>query len=179
MTIEEIRECFVSAMKADVKGKKHKGLALAEPDQWLAEHYIAKAKENLEDCDYYRKMRRDYKLPESWFYTLYYCGLAILSKFGVETRSQKCTALFLRYVKENKLIEYDDDFIERISVYPEKEHLTDVDKREEARYGPSIQIKEVEEQYNSMMDLCNRAISQSEEIVYSKEKFQVPQALID
>ena len=178
MTFEDIKECFVSAKKTDAKGRKHKGLLIAEPNQWLAEHYITKARENLEDCDYYRKKRRDYKLPEAWFYTLYYCALAILSKFGVETRSQKCTAVFLRYVRDKELIKYDDDFIERITVYPEKEHMTDVDKREEARYGPSIQIKEVQDKYAEMMDICKKAIEQCRDIVYSDKPLNIPKELL-
>jgi len=68
---------------------------------------------------------------------MYYCALAILAKFGVESRSQKCTALFLRYFKDKGLINYDDEFIDRITVYSEKKEKTDVDLREEARYGAS------------------------------------------
>jgi uncharacterized protein (UPF0332 family) len=178
VTIEEAKECFTSGRKANDKGKKHKGLLITKPSQLLAEEYIAKAKENLEDCGYYKNKGRDFKLPESWFYTLYYCALAILSKFGVESRSQRCTAAFLRYVKNKGLIEYDDDFIERITVYPDKEHLTDVDKREDARYGPATKIKEIEEQFDEMMKICKSAILQAEEIVYSQKVIDIPQELL-
>jgi hypothetical protein len=178
MTFDDVRECLFNAKKSDEKGRKHKGLLISEPNQWLSEHYISKARENLEDCEYYKKNRRDYKLPESWFYTLYYCALAILGKFGVESRNQKCTTAFLRYVKEKGLIDYDDDFIERITVYPEKEHMTDVDKKEEARYGPAIQIKEVHNKYDEMMTLCRRAISQGQDIVLSNKKYEVPKELL-
>ncbi len=179
MTLEEVKECFLSGKKGDAKGRKHKGLLITLPNQWLAEHYVSKAKENLEDCDYYQKKGRDYKLPETWFYTLYYCALAILSKFGVESRSQRCTAAFVRYAKEKGLIMYDDDFIERITVYPDKEHMTDVDKREEARYGPAIKIKEVEEEYPKMVEICKHAIEQCKEIVYSNQPLKIPKELIE
>ncbi len=41
--------------------------------------YITKAKMNLDLCRLYAERGFDYKLPEEWFYTFYYCALAILS----------------------------------------------------------------------------------------------------
>ena len=92
----KIKDCFASAVKDEKKGKKHKGLLITKPDNKISEEYIRKAKLNLELCDFYKQKGFDYKIPEEWFYTLYYCALAILSKFGVESRSQKCTAYFHR-----------------------------------------------------------------------------------
>ena len=118
MIIEKsVQDCFRSAIKEEKKGKKHKGLLKVKPNIEDAKNYIFKAKKNLELCKFYKEKGFDYKLPEEWFYTLYYCALAILSKFGIESRSQRCTALFLRYVKDKGLIEYDDQFIQRITVY--------------------------------------------------------------
>ncbi|MEK6823738.1 MAG: hypothetical protein AABY06_01770 [Nanoarchaeota archaeon] len=174
---KEVKDCFASAIKDENKGKKHKGLLLTKKDDKVAEDYIRKAKLNLELCDFYKQKGFDYKIPEEWFYTLYYCALAILSKFGIESRSQKCTAYFLRYAKNNKIIDYDDEFIDRIMVYRDKEELSDVDEREKARYSSSIKSKEIEAKYNEMVNLCKKAISQAEEIVFSNEDFNVPKEL--
>lgn len=112
MTIQaKVYECFSLAKKEEEKGKKHKGLLIVKKDERKAEEYIQKAKTNLEICELFKKQRLDYKIPEEWFYSMYYCALAILTRFGVESRSQKCTALFLRYVKDSGLINYDDEFI--------------------------------------------------------------------
>ena len=175
---KEVRDCFVLAAKDEKKGKKHKGLLIGKPDNKAAEDYIAKAKVNLQLCDFYKEKGFDYKIPEEWFYTLYYCALAILSKFGIESRSQKCTAFFLRYAKDNGLVEYEDEFIDRILVYKEKDKETDVDKREKARYGSDIKIEEVKKQYENMMNVCRDAISQCEEIVFSDKEFKVPDELL-
>ena len=175
----EVRDCFISALKDEKKGKKHKGLLIIKPDNKTAENYIQKAKLNLELCDFYEQKGFDYKIPEEWFYTLYYCALAILSKFGIESRSQKCTAYFLRYAKDNKLIDYDDEFIDRITVYREKEEKSDVDERENARYSSSITSKEIESKYKKMAYICKEAISQAEEIVFSNKEFKVPKELYD
>lgn len=178
MIQQKVCECFSSATKDEEKGKKHKGLLLVGKDDNKAGEYIQKAKTNLGICDLYKKQRLDYKIPEEWFYTMYYCALAILMKFGVESRSQKCTALFLRYVKDKGLIDYDDEFIGRIMVYKEKEEETDVDEREKARYGSSVHSEEIMQKYEFMMDVCRRCISACEEIIFSEREFEVPKELL-
>lgn len=175
----KVYECFSNAKKDEEKGRKHKGLLFVGKDNKKAEEYIQKAKTNLGVCDLYKKQRLDYKIPEEWFYTMYYCALAILAKFGVESRSQKCTALFLRYVKDKGLIDYKDEFIERIMVYKEKEEETDVDEREKARYGSSVQSEEIMQKYGFMIDVCRRCISSCEEIVFSDKEFKVPKELLE
>ncbi|MBS3098073.1 hypothetical protein J4209_04740 [Candidatus Woesearchaeota archaeon] len=176
---KEVRDCFVLAARDEKKGKKHKGLLIGKPDNKAAEDYIAKAKVNLQLCDFYKEKGFDYKIPEEWFYTLYYCALAILSKFGIESRSQKCTAFFLRYAKDNGLVEYEDEFIDRIMVYSAKEEKSDVDERETARYSSSIASEEVESKYEYMINICKKAISQAEEMVFSDKDFKVPKELYE
>lgn len=173
-----VKDCFSNALKDEQKGRKHKGLLKTKPDKGEAEKYLTKSKKNLELCKFYREKGFGYKLPEEWFYALYYCALAILAMFGIETRNQRCTAIFLRYVKDKGLIKYNDEFIQRITVYKEKEEKSDVDKREDARYGSSIEINEVEQNYGKMMDKCKEAISQCEEIVFSESKFDIPEELV-
>lgn len=177
--MKEVRNCFLNAIKDEKKGKKHKGLLIATPDSKVAEEYLAKARVNLQLCDLYKARGFDYKIPEEWFYTLYYCALAILSKFGIESRSQKCTAVFLRYAKDKGLIDYEDEFIDRITVYSAKEEKSDVDERETARYSSAIKSKEVSSKYLPMTETCKRAISQCEEIVFSDKEFEVPKELYE
>lgn len=85
----------------------------------------------------------------------------------------------MRYAKNNKLIDYDNEFIDRIMVYRDKEELSDVDEREKARYSSSIKNKEIEAKYNEMINICKKAISQAEEIVFSNEEFKVPKDLFN
>lgn len=176
---EKLRECFKKAMEDEKKGIKHKGLLVSTPNDASAREYIKKAKESLELCDYYRQRGTDYKIPEEWFYALYYCGLAILAKFGVETRSQKYTALFLQYVQAKGIIAYDAEFIKRITVHTKKGESSEVDEREEARYGSEIKIEKVSKRYDGMMELCNRAIEQCQEPVYADKVLEVPKELLE
>ena len=175
----KVYECFLSAKKDEKKGKKHKGLLFVGREDKIAEEYVQKARINLGACEFYKKQRLDYKISEEWFYTIYYCALAILAKFGIESRSQKCTALFLRYIKDKDLIDYSDEFIDRIMVYKDRKEETDVDKREKARYGSSVRSEEIMQKYDFMMDVCRRCISAFEEIVFSEKKFEVPKELLE
>ena len=177
--LNQVKNCFINAKKDEEKGRKHKGLLVAKPNRGQALDYLKKAKENLEWCHKYKEEGADYKLPEEWFYTIYYCALAILSEFGIESRSQKCTALFLRYVKDANLITLDDDFIDRITVHSEKEKKTDVDKREDARYGPKVKDSEIVEKYDAMMERCKTCIAQTEELVFSKREFKIPKEAME
>lgn len=179
MTIEkDIRECFRNAKREDEKGKKHKGLLLGNTDVKKAEEYITRAKDNLKFCETCKKEGYNNKLPEEWYYTLYYCALAIITKFGINSRSQRCSALFLKYVREKDIIDYDNKFIERITVHKEKEKKSDVDEREEARYESNVKSDEIAHQYGEMTKLCQEAISQAEEIVFSNKRFELPKELV-
>ena len=176
---KSLRESFKTAEKDEKKGKKHKGLLLGKPNDKAAEEYIQKAKMELQLCDIYKQKGIDYKIAEEWFYTLYYCALAILTKFGVETRSQKYTALFLKYIKSWGFIDQDDKFIKRITVYSEKDEKSEVDEREHSRYSSSIKNEKISERYEEMTNLCKKAISQCEEIVFSNKEFKVPKELYE
>lgn len=175
--VKNLKECFKEAEKEEEKGNKHKGLLFTWPDIEAAKSYIKKAKESLKLCEIYKEKRIDYKIPEEWFYTLYYCALVILSLFGVESRSQKWTAQFLAYVKLKGLIDYEDEFIEMITVHKERNKESEVDKREEARYSSMITIEKVFIRYDAMTILCKKAISQCEEIVFSNKEFKIPKEL--
>ncbi len=172
-----IRDCFFFAEHDEKQGKKHKGLLIVGKNDGKAEEFLQKAKTNLLSCDLYCENGLDFKIPEEWFYSQYYCALAILAKFGVESRSQKCTALFLKYVKEKGLINYDDEFIDRITVYSDKNTTSDVDERENARYSSLIKMRDIMKKYDFMMNLCKKCIDQCEAIVYSNKEFEVPKEL--
>ncbi len=174
----EVKDCFSAANRDEEKGKKHKGLLVIEKDDKKAIEYLKKAEQNLEICELYKERRLDYKLPEEWFYTIYYCAIAILAKFGIESRSQRCTALFLRYAKDKGLIDYDDEFINRITVYSDKKHKSNVDDREDARYGPSIKNDNILQEYDRMMEVCRKCINQCYDIVLSDKDFELPKETI-
>ena len=44
---KNVRDCFVSALKEEKRGRKHKGLLKVKPSIKEAEGYVLKAKKNL------------------------------------------------------------------------------------------------------------------------------------
>jgi hypothetical protein len=80
----------------------------------------------------------------------------------------------MKYAKEKGLIEYDDEFIKNILVFKEKGVKTFVDEREEARYGPKIKMDDVKLRYDSMLNLCKKALFQAQDIVFSEKKYEIP-----
>lgn len=174
---EELKLCFLTAKKDEREGRKHKGLLLKKPNVDEAKMYLQKAELSLDLCRYYQEKGVDFKIPEEWFYALYSCDLAILNKFGIESRSQKYTALFIKYIQAKNLIDYDNEFVEGIIVHKEKKSF--VDEREDARYGPAIKIKEVEKKYDKMMAFCKEVLEETKEIIFSDKKYEVPKELIE
>ncbi len=175
---DTLKECFKRALQEEEKGIKHKGLLITHPNIEEAKRHLQRAQESLKFCEVYRKMEADYKIPEEWFYALYYCALAILSKFGVESRSQKYTALFLQYAQEKGVIDYDKEFVRRIIVHKEKGIESDVDEREKARYGSWTKDESIKEKYEERTNLCKKAIEQATTIVFSPQELKVPEELI-
>lgn len=133
----------------------------------------------MELCDFFKERGTDYKLPEQWYYVLYFCALAIIAKIGIESRSQRCTAMLLKYLKDKGVIDYRDEFIDKITVHKEKGKESEVDKREEARYSSCIKNDEVIKRYDKMILICKEAIYQTEEIIFSPNDFKVPEELLE
>ena len=63
-------------------------------------------------------------------------------------------------------------------MHKEKGKESEVDRREEARYGPSIKMEKVAERYDEMMQFCRDAVSQTEEIIFSDKQYEVPKELL-
>ncbi|MEK6927063.1 MAG: hypothetical protein AABX11_01385 [Nanoarchaeota archaeon] len=173
---KQLRECFKNTKKDEVQGKKHKGLLIIKPDDKSAKEYIQKAKDSLGWCEIYKLKGADYKIPEEWFYSLYYCALALLAKLGIESRSQKYTAMFLLYLQSKGVINYQEEFIESITVHKEKGKESEVDRREEARYSSVIKIENVSERYEHMMQFCRETIAHTEEIIFSNS-LKIPEEI--
>jgi hypothetical protein len=174
---KKLKECFKISEKEEKEGRKHKGLLIVEPNDNFAKDYVKKAKNALEWCEIYKTKEADYKIPEEWFYALYYCALAFLAKLGVESRSQKYTSLFLSYLQDKNIVDYGKEFIDSIAVHKEKGKESEVDKREEARYSSSIRMDNVAERYDKMMEFCKKAISKTEEIIFSDKQLTIPREL--
>lgn len=87
----KIAQCF----KEGEKGERHKGLKKIEPDRDLIDKHLKKAIHNLNAVVDFKNMGYSDWSASASFYALYHCLLALLIKFGYQSRNQSCTFAFI------------------------------------------------------------------------------------
>ncbi len=89
--------------KAQKEGKDHRGLKKINLDLNNANKYVNKAIHNLNAMQYFIKGGYVDWAVSAGFYTMYHCLLAVLAKYGYESRNQECTfAVIENLINENK-----------------------------------------------------------------------------
>lgn len=79
--------CLKKAEKELQEGDKHRGLVKIKSDQTIVNDYIKKAEHNLKAITAFRDIGySDWSAPAA-FYSIYHCFLAIVTKFGYESRN--------------------------------------------------------------------------------------------
>ena len=161
-----VKWCLNKAKRELEKGQKHRGLIQIKPDEKLAQDYLAKAEHNLEVF----MLNKEHEFYD-WtinmgFYVMYHCFLAIITKFGYETRNQECTLALIESLVENKKI--DDDFkryIETMKSSTKEEEKQIMPMRETYQYTPiiDIDVKKVEE----LLEICQDMIKDTKGIIQS------------
>ena len=80
------------------------GLVKVDTDLEKAREHLAKAERNLKITLYLQRGGYSDWCSSSLFYMIYHCFLAILAKFGYETRNQECTFAIIASLIEDKKI---------------------------------------------------------------------------
>ena len=159
-----VKWCLNKAKKELEKDQKHRGLIQIKPDDKLAQDFIAKAEHNLEVFMVNKEHRFYDWTINIGFYVMYHCCLAIITKFGYETRNQECTLALIESLVEDKKI--DEDFkryIEAIKSSTKEEEKQIMPMREAYQYTPiiDIDVKKVEE----LLEICQDMIKDTKGIV--------------
>ena len=163
---KHVQWCLNKAKDETAKGELHRGLAKIKPDKEEATRYIAKAEHNME-AFLHNKEGGFYDWTISiGFYVMYHCCLAIITKFGYESRNQECTlALIESLIEEKKLDEDFRKYLEAIkSADAGKKEEEQIQKmREKYQYTPAIDIdaQKVEE----LLGICQDMIKDAKGVV--------------
>ena|SRR3989344_4132171 len=104
---KEIEEC-----KKQGKRVKHRGLLKGSPNIEEAKKHLSKAEHNLLGMTRFKEIGFSDWSMSAGFYCIYHCFLAVASKFGYESSNQTCTISLMKYLKEEKLIDIDEKFID-------------------------------------------------------------------
>lgn len=158
--------CLNKAKKELEKENKHRGLMKIEPEDKLAQDYIRKAEHNLE-VFLYNKEKGYYDWTINiGFYVMYHCCLAIITKFGYESRNQECTlALIESLVEDKKLNEDFKKYIENIKSNVKGEEEQILPMREKYQYTPVIDIDV--QKVEKLLALCQDIIKDTKGIILS------------
>lgn len=146
----------------------HRGLVKVEEDIKLAEKHIIKAEHNLKGAIYFKKGGFSDWSASAFFYCIYHCFLAVLIRFGYESRNQECTIAAIEMLKE-KGLDINNKLIDTLKISKAEEmHESSIIRiREDFQYGVEIKFKEKEE-FDNFVRLCKEAISKTRDIVHSK-----------
>lgn len=89
---DKLDKCF---KEGKIGGERHKGLRKIESNKELVDKHLEKAAHNLNAItDFKNTGYSDWSASAS-FYALYHCLLALIVKFGYQSRNQSCTFAFV------------------------------------------------------------------------------------
>ena len=157
--------CLKKAKKELQLNKKHRGLVKRESDMEEARNHIIKTEHDLSAITYFDKGGFSDWSMSAAFYSIYHCFLAIVAKFGYESRNQECTIALIKSLKETKQIELDNIFIEALKNYDEQDMQNVIEKREFYTYGTTLSVEDKEEIKKSIQ-LCKDCILQTRRIIF-------------
>lgn len=162
----KVRWCLAKANKELQQQQKHRGLVEQPPDSKLADQHLAKAEHNLKALLYFGEGGFEDWSISAGFYCLYHCLLALLSKYGYESRNQECTLAAVEHLIEQKKLALDPKFIKALKQYEridERHERTAIELREIFQYGVGMKVESTELQW--LTQLCKEAIDAVKDIL--------------
>ena len=163
----KIRWCLNKAEKELKEKGLHRGLVKTEEDKDFAEKHVIKAEHNLNAALYFEKGGFSDWSASAFFYCIYHCFLAILKKFGYESRNQECTIAVIEMLKGEGKIDLDDKFIDVLKIEKaEDAHENVIKMREDFQYGIEVKFNRKEE-FRKLDIMCKEIINKTREIIHN------------
>jgi len=158
-----VRWCLSKAQKELKESGTHRGLVEVRPDAALAKEFLEKAEHNLDAFLLNKKHGMLDWTISMGFYVMYHCCLAIITKFGYETRNQECTfALIESCIEDKKLPEDFKRYLEEMKSHiPEQEDV--ISMREKYQYTPLIDVEK--QKVEALLKLCQDMLKETKGIL--------------
>src|SRR3989344_296702 len=154
----KVEWCLRKAEKELKDSDKHRGMIKSKPDLRQAKECIEKAQHYIKATEYLKKGDYSDVSATTIFFSLYHSLLAIVAKFGYESRNQECTFALIYSLIEDGKINFDNETLARIaSLEPKNEKKTSVEVRERFQYGTEFEMEE--ELYNDLLNLAKEILS--------------------
>ena len=168
--LNKLKWCLNKAKKELKTGKKHRGLVERTPSKEIAYKHLAKAEHNLEVMFYLQKGGFEDWSVSAGFYCLYHCMLALLVKYGYESRNQECTIAVVEHLINEKRISLDIKFVDALKEYNTDKHheTTIIELRELFQYGLDMKVDLTN--LKRLAALCKELIDAVKEILPKEER---------
>lgn len=163
---KKVKWCLMKGEKEKKENGKHRGLLNIKPDINLVNNHIAKAEHNLKAIVEFHKIGFSDWSASATFYAIYHSLLAILIKFGYESRNQECTFAMIYKLIEEEKISLDKELIEDIHIMnldEAHEQPTVIELRESEQYGINLSLEE--NTYKRLLALAKKTLNQVKEII--------------
>ena len=158
--------CLKKAEKELLVSDKHRGLVKIKPDLGLARLHLSKAEHNLKAImDFKRAGYSDWSSSAA-FYSVYHCFLAILAKFGFESRNQECTFAVIYDLIDKGQVGLSKVLVEEIhSLDLDQKHESAemIDVREETQYGVKLSLED--DTFERLLDVAKKVLDNTKEVL--------------
>ena len=161
----KVEWCLNKARRELQEGNKHRGLVKVGADFEKARGHLAKAERNLNLTLYLQRGGYSDWCSSSLFYAIYHCFLAILAKFGYETRNQECTFALIASLVEDKKTTITKEDLEKVATLniteTQESSETAVSIREDYQYSTKVSLENKE--YQELLQLGMRILDKTKE----------------
>ncbi len=123
--------------------KDSKRLVKTKPDLDLAQKHVKKSEYNYGVVQTLEKLKIYDWAFNVGFYAIYHCFLAILAKYGYESRNQACTVTVLLTLINDKKLDMDKDLVTQFDTLDVEKNITNPtirESREISTYGVETSI---------------------------------------
>src|SRR3989344_1907362 len=123
--------------------KDPKRLVEIKSDFDLAQKHLTKSEYNYGVMQTLEKLKIYDWAFNVGFYALYHCFLAILAKYGYQSRNQACTVTVLLTLIDEKKLELDKDLVSQFDTLDVEKNISDLtvrENREISTYGVETSI---------------------------------------
>src|SRR3989344_2701420 len=120
-----------------------KRLIKTKPNLELANKHLKKSEYNYRVLQNLEKLKINDWALNVGFYSIYHCFLAILAKYGYDSRNQACTMTVLLTLVNEKKFDFDKDLVTQFDTLDVEKNITNPtvrESREISTYGVETSI---------------------------------------
>jgi len=160
----KVEWCLRKAQKELKSSEKHRGLVKTEQDIELAKAHIRKAEHYFKATTHLKKGYFSDISASTIFYSMYHCLLAIIAKFGYESRNQECTFALIHKLIEDGKIQLAKELVDKIASFEiQHDEKTSIELREQYQYGTELSLRD--NLYNELLELAQKIITETKIII--------------